>query len=78
MDRGSAEGTAVPLNFNAPDDGRIGRNMKCSDEFEKDLILSLDIVAWWTVNKTENIFSYHTCYTGKGKGKVETIRVARG
>jgi hypothetical protein len=26
-DRSSAGGTAVPLNFNDPNDGRIGRNM---------------------------------------------------
>jgi hypothetical protein len=26
-DRGSPEDTAVPFSFNAPDDGRLGRNM---------------------------------------------------
>jgi hypothetical protein len=34
MDRSSAEGTAIPPNLNAPDDGPVGRNMQCSDEFE--------------------------------------------
>jgi hypothetical protein len=27
--------------------------------FKKDLILSADTAAWWTVNKTENKFSKH-------------------
>jgi hypothetical protein len=26
----------------------------CTDKFEKNLIVNLDNVAWWTVNKTEN------------------------
>jgi hypothetical protein len=54
-DSSSAEGSEVSPNFNAPDGGLIRRNIQCCDEFEKDLILNLDIVAWWTV-KTENIF----------------------
>jgi hypothetical protein len=35
-----------PPNFSGHDDGSKYR----SDEFERDLILDLDIVAWFTVN----------------------------
>jgi hypothetical protein len=53
-DRSSAEDTGVPTNFNARDDDR---NMYYySDEFQKDLSLNLDIVALWTVNKSNNKF----------------------
>jgi hypothetical protein len=46
----------LPPNFNAPDSGRVGRNMQCSDEFKKKgLLLNLNIVARWTVNKTANL-----------------------
>jgi hypothetical protein len=51
----SAEGTAVPPNFNPPEDGRVGRNMWCRDDFEKYLILNPNIVEWWAVNKTKFI-----------------------
>jgi hypothetical protein len=44
--RSNAKGTADPQNMNAPDDGRAARNMWCSDELKKDLILNLDIVVW--------------------------------
>jgi hypothetical protein len=40
---------SVPY-FSAPDDGRVGRNTQCSDEFHNCLILNLDIVTWWTEN----------------------------
>jgi hypothetical protein len=32
-DLNNAEHTEVPPNFSAPDNGRVGRNMWCSDEF---------------------------------------------
>jgi hypothetical protein len=44
--RSSAEDKAVPSNFYASDDDRVGRNMY----LVQGGILNLDIVAWRTVN----------------------------
>jgi hypothetical protein len=48
------ESKAGPPNINVFDDGLVDKACSGVTNFKNDLILNLNIVAWWMVNKTRN------------------------